>query len=280
MGKQTKREANLLTYLNPFRVIKTLEYQISGMGYSYSLISFFKNFLLFSLVIIILGYLHKMQVIYIMVIVVLYFTLLPFSIYSQYKYLYEQKRFQELCVYLKQMKINFKSHKKIITSLRETKENFDKTDRIYPYIESAIQAIEQGKGYREALDIIEKPFKNSYIMKLHAYMILGEMEGGQTVFQALDSIDSEAWHTDTYIFQTQKYKYQNQNGLYTFIGLAISLVVVFMFQGILGEAESVLGNIFVKTSYQLYTFIYIFIDLVSYVMIKTIITGKWVREDE
>ena len=280
MGNQTKREANLLTYLNPFRVIKTLEYQISGMGYSYSLISFFKNFLLFSLVIIILGYLHKMQVIYIMVIVMLYFALLPFSIYSQYKYLYEQKRFQELCVYLKQMKINFKSHKKIITSLRETKENFDKTDRIYPYIESAIQAIEQGKGYREALDIIEKPFKNSYIMKLHAYMILGEMEGGQTVFQALDSIDSEAWHTDTYIFQTQKYKYQNQNGLYTFIGLAISLVVVFMFQGILGEAESVLGNIFVKTSYQLYTFIYIFIDLVSYVMIKTIITGKWVREDE
>ena len=164
--------------------------------------------------------------------------------------------------------------------MRETKENFDKTDRIYPYIESAIQAIEQGKGYREALDIIEKPFKNSYIMKLHAYMILGEMEGGQTVFQALDSIDSEAWYTDTYIFQTQKYKYQNQNGLYTFIGLAISLVVVFMFQGILGEAESVLGNIFVKTSYQLYTFIYIFIDLVSYVMIKTIITGKWVREDE
>lgn len=280
MEKQTKREANLLTYLNPFRVIKTLEYQISGMGYSYSLISFFKNFLLFSLVIIILGYLHKMQVIYIMVIVMLYFALLPFSIYSQYKYLYEQKRFQELCVYLKQMKINFKSHKKIITSLRETKENFDKTDRIYPYIESAIQAIEQGKGYREALDIIEKPFKNSYIMKLHAYMILGEMEGGQTVFQALDSIDSEAWHTDTYIFQTQKYKYQNQNGLYTFIGLAISLVVVFMFQGILGEAESVLGNIFVKTSYQLYTFIYIFIDLVSYVMIKTIITSKWVREDE
>ena len=110
MGKQTKREANLLTYLNPFRVIKTLEYQISGMGYSYSLISFFKNFLLFSLVIIILGYLHKMQVIYIMVIVMLYFALLPFSIYSQYKYLYEQKRFQELCVYLKQMKINFKSH--------------------------------------------------------------------------------------------------------------------------------------------------------------------------
>lgn len=263
-----------------WNILKALNEKIVGMGYSYSLISFFKNFFIFSIFIVIMGYYHQMKPIYIIVIIAFYFLLLPFSIYSQYKYLYEQKRFEELCTYMKQMKINFKTHKKILRSLEETIDNFEESDRIYPYMKKAIKEIKKGTGYREALDIIERPFKNSYITKLHAYMILGESDGGDTVYKALDGIDYDSWRTDTYIFQTQKYKYQNQNGIYTLLGLGISLAVVFIFQNIIAQANGSLGNVFDDITYQIYTFIYVLIDMVSYILIKTMITSKWVREDE
>lgn len=263
-----------------WNILKALNEKIVGMGYSYSLVSFFKNFFIFSVFIVVMGYFHKMKPIYIIAIIGFYFLLLPFSIYSQYKYLFEQKRFEELCTYMKQMKINFKTHKKILRSLEETIGNFNPEDRIYPYIENAIAQIKNGTGYREALDIIEKPFKNSYITKLHAYMILGESDGGESVYNALDGIDYDSWRTDTYIFQTQKYKYQNQNGFYTLLGLAISLAVVFIFKNIIVQANGTLYNVFDDITYQLYTFIYVLVDLVSYILIKTMITSKWVREDE
>lgn len=267
---------------NSFNIYKALNEKIVGMGYTYSLFSFLKTFLIFTLFIIILGYFHKLKYYYILILILCFFSVLPFSIYSQYKYLYEQKRFQELCVYLKNMKINYKQYQKILLALKETKENFTEEDRIYKYIVKAIDDIESGKTYREALDNIEKPYKNTYIMKLHSYIILGETEGGSAVYDALDGIDYESWRTDTYVFQTQKYKQQNQNGYYTILGLSISLGVIFLFQKILGEpgVSEVMGNVFETMAFQIATFIYILIDLISYIMVKTMITGKWIKEDE
>lgn len=266
-----KKSNNIFTVLNE---------KIVSMGYQYSLTSFFKNFLLFSIFIILLGYLHKLHFLLIAFLVLAFLMLLPFSIYAQYKYLYEQKRFQELCTYLKQMKINFKAHKKILIALEETLTVYYTTDRIYPYMKNAIEAIKAGESYKQALDPLEQAYKNSYITKLHAFMILGETEGGDTVYQALDNIDFNTWQTDTTIYQTEKYKYQNQNAYYTMLGLVVSLAVIFMFQNIMATSANTLVNIFNQTSYQIETFIYILVDLISYLFIKTIITGKWIREDE
>lgn len=263
-----------------WNIFKVLNQKIVGMGYSYSLASFGKNFLIFAVLILCLGYFHKLEWIYIILLLVAFLLMLPFSIYAQYKYLYEQKRFQELCLYMKQMKINFKTYKKILTSLEETIAVFDSTDRIHPYIAQAITHIKDGGSYKEALDLIELPYKNSYITKLHAYIILGENEGGESVYQALDNIDYENWETDTFIFMTQKYKYQNQNGYFTIFSLIISLSVVFIFQGILESSGGILNDVFSNTMFQLETFLYIFIVLMSYICIKTLITSKWIREDE
>lgn len=276
--EQKKTKSNKGT----MNVFKSLNEKIIGMGYTYSMMTLLKTYLFFVFAIVALGYFHQLKYYYIILLIICFVLLLPFSIYAQYKYLFEQKRFQELCVYLKNMKINFKQYKKILIALTETKENFSEEDRIYPLIDQAIEDIKNGISYRDALDKIEIPFKNSYITKLHAYIILGEMEGGSAVFEALDSIDYENWRTDTYLFQTQKFKSQNQNGYYTIFGLLASLSVIFLFQKIINDpaTASVLGNVFDSMLFQISTFIYIFVDLVSYILIKTIITGKWIREDE
>lgn len=263
-----------------WNVFKIMNDKITGMGYSYSIVSFLKSFLSTCLLIMVLGYYHKLRLSLVFILGVIFLFMIPFSIYAQYKYLYEQKRFQELCVYLKQMKINFKASKKILIALEETLISFNPDDRIYPYIVKAIRSIKKGMDYRRALDIIEENYKNSYITKLHAYMILGEKEGGSAVYQALDNIDFETWRTDTYVFQTQKYKYQGQNSIYTMIGMAISLTVIFIFNKILSTPGNFFGDIFGSASFQTYTFIYILVNMISYVSIKSLITGKWIREDE
>ena len=257
--------------------------RITGMGYNYSMLNLLKTIFFFSFIIIVCSYFHKLNVVYIIVLITAFLFMVPFSVYFQYKYLYEQKRFNQLKTYLKFMRLNFKQYQKIIIALRETKENFTEgEDEIYDLIEKAINYIETGHDFRSSLDIIEGPFKNSYITKLHSYIILAETEGGQSALEALDTIDFENWESDTYIFQTQKYKYQNQNSLYTLIGLGISLATIYIFNKIVADPATVeiFGNIFLTSKFQLATFIYILTDLMSYVAVKSMITGKWVKEDE
>lgn len=278
--KIKEQKTNKQKKSNQWNIFKALNQKIIGMGYSYSIPSFLKNFLIFSILIFCLGYFHKLDWMYIVMLIIAFFIMLPFSVYAQYKYLYEQKRFQELCLYLKQMKINFKTYKKILTALEETLTVFEESDRIFPYISQAIESIKGGSTYKEALNLIETPYKNSYIIKLHAFMVLGEEEGGESVYQALDNIDYANWQTDTFIFMTQKYKYQNQNGYFSIFSLLISLAVVFMFQYIFNTSGDVLSNVFTNMTFQLETFLYIFVVLMSYICIKTLITSKWIREDE
>lgn len=256
--------------------------RITGMGYSYNMLSLLKTVLFFGFIIFFFAYLHKLKLIYIVFLIISLLLLIPFSVYFQYKYLYEQKRFNQLKTYLKFMRLNFKQYQKIIIALKETNENFSESDEIYNLILKAINEIENGNDFRSALDIIEIPFKNSYITKLHAYMILAETEGGKSAFDALDTIDFETWEGDTYIFQTQKFKFQGQNSIYTLLGLAISLSIIFIFNNMMKDPSTrdVFGLIFEELTFQLITFFYILIDLVSFIMIKTMITSKWVREDE
>lgn len=256
--------------------------KITGMGYSYSMLNLLKTMLFFSFIIVLLGYFHHLQIVFIAILILVILGLLPFSIYYQYKYLYEQKRFNQLKTYLKFMRLNFTQYKKIIIALRETQENFSPEEEMYQFIGKAIKDIEKGNSYRKALDIIEEPFKNSYITKLHAYMILAEMEGGESAYEALSTIDFENWESDTYLYQTQKYKNQKQNAIYTLLGLGISLSIVLIFDRMIKDPAmaEVFGAVFAKPTFQLATFVYIAIDIISFVMVKSMITGKWVREDE
>lgn len=261
---------------------KALTEQVVGMGYSYSMANLLKTMIFFGFIIVVLSYFHELKFYYIGILVAVFMVMLPFSIYSQYKYLYEQKRFNQLKTYLKFMRLNFKQYKKIKVALRETLDNFSEDEEIYGYIVEALNSINAGNDFRRSMDIIEEPFKNSYITKLHAYMILSETEGGEAAFDALDSIDFEAWESDTYIFQTQKYKFQNQNALFTLFGLALSLYVIGIFKDMMADdtVRNFMGDMFADVTFQLVTFIYILIDMVSFISIKGLITGKWVRDDE
>lgn len=94
--------------------LKGLIQTIEGFGYHYSGIDFFKSIGIYTIVIAALAYLHNLSWLYIALLLLTVVVMFPFMVHSQYYFLNEQKRFQELCTYLKQMIINFKTYQKFI----------------------------------------------------------------------------------------------------------------------------------------------------------------------
>lgn len=254
--------------------LKLLKQKIEGFGYQYSFAHFIRSLLMYASIIFLLAYFHHLHFIYIILLIITLAIFLPFVVFSQYCFLNEQKRFQELCIYLKQMTSNFKAYKKIYTSLKETSNAFDKNSTMYKCIHKAMDDILNGKSFVEALDNIENQYKNSYIVQLHSYMILGEKEGGDTVYEAISNIDFQEWQTDTYSYQIAKEKLKKKNGTWSAGALSMSLILFNFFPSF------ILEPLLAAPAYQIYTFVYFEIILLSFVFITSFLTGKWIREDE
>lgn len=254
--------------------LKALFKTIEGFGYHYSAIDFFKSMALYSVVIAVLAYLHHLQFMWIAMLVLTIVALFPFMVMSQYNFLNEQNRFQQLCIYLKQMIINFKTHKKIYVALRETRNAFQESDQMYKDITAALAAIDKGESFRDALKMIEKDFYNSYVNQLHSYLVLGEEEGGDIVYDSLSHIDFQEWQTDTYSFQMQKDKNKKQSIIFSGMTLAMTLFVFKFFP------DAIMNPLLALQEYQIYTFIYFEVILISFIFIRAFMTGKWIRPDE
>lgn len=258
-----------------FLNIKKLTTKINQYGYKYSFVDFFKSFILFAVPIFILAYLHHLHPIYNVILVATFFIMLPFVILSQYYLMNEQRRFQSLCGYLKLMIINFKQYKKVLRALKETREMLPNKDKhMLTCIDKAIQAIEDGHDIETAFYYIEKDYYNSYVKKLHSYLILGEHEGGDIIYEALNNVDFEEWQTDTYVFEMNKENTKKNSGLFTALSLGMSLFVI---QNIPNE---LIGTAYTNSSYQMMTFLYFEIILIAYVSIRAFLTSPWIRRDE
>lgn len=254
--------------------LKELFQTIEGYGYKYSGVDFFKSIITYIIVISFLAYLHHLQLVWILLLIATVIVMFPFMVHSQYYYLYEQRRFQDLCIYLKQMIVNFKTHQKIYLALKETRNAFPENSEMYKTITKAMKCIDDGRTFREAFDIIEGKYFNSYVNQLHSYLILGEQEGGENVYDSLSHIDFQEWQTDTYSYQISKEKIKKQNGLYAVGSLCMTLFIFQYFP------SNVMDPLLALQEFQIYTFIYFEIILISFIVVKAFLTGKWIKEDE
>lgn len=254
--------------------LKELFQTIEGYGYKYSGIDFIKSVGMYTIIIAYLAHLHHLKFIWISLLIITVVVMFPFMVHSQYYYLHEQRRFQELCTYLKQMIVNFKTHQKIYLALKETRNAFSEDSEMYKTITKAMQCIDDGKSFREAFDVIEEKYFNSYVNQLHSYLILGEQEGGNIVYESLSHIDFQEWQTDTYSFQIAKDKLKKQNGIFAAMALCMTLFIFHFFP------SDIMDPLLALQEFQIYTFIYFEIVLVAFIVVKAFLTGKWIKEDE
>ena len=250
-----------------------LRLSIEKLGYKYSIVQYLKNLLIYSFIIIGLSLVHKLNWIYGLFLFITIIAVLPYIIYAQFRYTYEFQRFNDYCLYLKQMIIQYKTHKKIKTALEMTREAFTSNKSIMlSLITKAIEAIETGVPYEEALRIIEEKYPHHYLKKLHAYLILGEMIGGNQVYSSLEHVDYETWQSDMIQFQKQKNQVRQTNIYFTLLSIGISLFCLYFFP------KDLMEPLFGIDAYQIVTFIYFEILLLAYTLVTCGLTGDWLKE--
>lgn len=250
--------------------LNKLKLSVEKMGFKYSMIDYFKSLAIYSSLMIIVAYLHQLKWYWILVLVATIVLMLPFIIYAQFKYIYEFNQFNDLCLYLKQMIIQYKTHHKINVALEKTLETFEHSKSQMPSLVcQALTMINSGKSYQESLGLIEAHYHNPYIYKVHSYLILGEHIGGDHVYQALNNVDFESWQNDILSFQKQKNTVRKTNIYFTLLSVAISLFCVLFFP------EDLMRNVYNLGSFQLLTCIYFEIMIISHVAVTSGLSKRW-----
>lgn len=220
--------------------------------------------------------LHKLQIIYVIIVGITVLVSLPFIISSYFMYKSEKRRFDEFCTYFEYMKLYYKVHKKIIISLKETVKVFDETSKIKEYIEQAIIEIETTGDYKKALSYIDDKYHNTYLERLHFSMILGETQGGESVIEGIDMILYDDWKEDMVLFQKKKKSARNWFYFLALLSLGTSAFAICVFNG-----TEFVEKIAENGSYQLFTIMELEILLAIFVYIYTsLVNKKWIRSDE
>lgn len=262
--KENKEKKNL------WKMMKT---QIEGYGFSYSFSDFAKVTVMFMAIMVMVGYFMKLTPYYIGVFIFAVTCMLPFMILSQFKYIYEQNRFNELTVYMEQMAYSFKKSPKILAALKDTAEI--SSGQMNKLINKAIKMIENDYSdtvYVDALSVIADKYECSRIIQLHRFLCKVEEQGGEYT-NSLDILldDIASWTQRTFVFQKERADIKRKIMLSLILSLGICSTTLFM----IPDNMDITSN----GIYQVVTTVTLIIFVGIYTLTQTKLNGDWLEND-
>lgn len=253
--------------------IKALTTEINGYGFNYS----FQNFLVTLLaafgVLIAAGALYGLKIPAVLTLMLFAIYFMPGIISSQFKYIYEQKRFTDVVDYLEYMIYEFKKKPKIILALKAaelscTGEMKNRVTKAIAYIENGVYKKDL---YKEAFYFIEEGYNCEHIAVLHKFLIKVEAEGGE--YQGSLNIilnDVKAWTERIYSFQKDKENIKGKMLLTIVLSLVMCLMLCFTNQKVADITENAVYQI--VTTGVLVAFMFL------YKMVVQILSGSWLEK--
>lgn len=180
MEVSAKRKPGICNWLSP----KNLVYEVNRYGYHFSLLGFWKFYLLALVSIFIISMIYQLQLPYILAVSIFSLFLSPFIILNTYKNMYQQKRFQDVTNYLEQLLYSFRKGPKILSSLQDTLAVFPE-GQMHDHILMVMDAIqnkpleESGDLYRDAFSAMEEAYGCRRLRQAHEFLIKVESFGGE-----------------------------------------------------------------------------------------------------
>lgn len=247
-----------------------LQHEIKGYGFTYSFQKYLLSMLLMLAIIGITGLLYGLERPYLFFAGGVGLAFVPVIIRAQFRYMYEQKRFQDITVYLEQMAYSFQKHPKILTSLKDTEKITE--GKLNELIHKSILFIESGKSkdiYADALFLIEKEYRCSRIRALHKFLIKIEESGGnyQKYLNVL-LMDFNRWTERTYLYQKDIKNIRRKSAIAVVMGFFIAALSVFLKN---------YCDITSETLYQLITMSFIIFCVIFYTFTQTKLNGSWME---
>lgn len=265
--KRKQKKDGMLQYLD----FKKMQTEINGYGYHYSLKKYLLTMILAFLAVAIICNFFRLQSTYVVVLLVIFGICFPVLVVTQFRFLYEQKRFRDTIDYLEQMIYSFKKKPKILVSLQDVLTL--SSGNMKEVIQEAIDHINSGMDYKLALKPIEDQYGCDRMEVLHDFLVKVEKQGGEYQ-ETLNVIlsDIQSWTERTYSFQKDRAYVKNT--------IVISIVVSAFVSGItvlLLSRNSDMKDILDYRAYQIGTFMLLSVLMLLYLLVQKIMTGSWLQ---
>lgn len=258
--------------MNKFRMrfsFTILKREIEGYGFKFSFKSYLKMLLIMFVLVISTCLLYQLEIVFVIYLILLCVYMIPGLFRSQYRYLYEQKRFHDVILYLEQMINSISKDPKIILALKDTEKILD--GRIKEIVKEMIKHIEQGYSdhnvYEEAFLLLENEYDCNRITSLHNFLLKIENEGGfyHNSIRVIRE-DIQAWTERTFLFQKERKAAKRD--------FNISLVSSF-FMSVMVLVINHFIEITNRIEYQLGATIYMSSCIICFNLIQKKFNGSW-----
>lgn len=270
---------------NAFSYVRysVMKQRLSEFGFSMATSSFILSLIGIAIICIGISLLFKLKIAYVGIVTIFFLFCTPILIVYRYKFMFQQKKFAEVTLYLQQLAYAFKRKNKLVNALQEV-EGLT-TGRLNHKIKEALQYISIGEFkedlYKEALSIIEKEYNCSRIKTLHSFIVDVERYGGK-YRRTLNTliVDIESWITRTMSYQENRNGIKKQTALSILMALGLCLTVTYMLPS---EITDSIG-LYTGVPYQLMTAITLIMFVVFYIVVQKKTSSSWldledVRDD-
>lgn len=269
--KKRKKKPNIFRYLKFGNLYKEIE----RYGYRYDMKSYLKSYVISLVAVLGVGVAFRLHPIAIVFLGMIMFLSVPKIILNQFRFVYEQDRFEDSTSYMESLIYSFRKNGKILESLRDIRELSN--DRIRGYIDKVIQSINQSNDinmYESSLAIIEEEYGSLRMKSLHNFLIKAEAIGGN-YNRSLNILikDLKEWNKNTYLMQQERK--QIKTGVT--MAIAMSLVVSCMMFRLL---PTTFGDISNDLVYQVSSVALLLLCFGIFFFTQTKCVCSWLKNEE
>ena len=275
--QKINKENKIISYLS----LKNMKKEIYSYGYTYSNKAYALLIICSIIMSILFAYIYQLKPFCIAIILVTIFLCLPSLIKARFKGAYQERRFNDVDIYLHQMSFSFQKNPKILSSLEDTAKVA--TGKLKKVLDSAILEINtctSANIYDGAFDIIQKAYNNSRIAALHKFMLKIETNGGK-YSSALNIMltDVDNWVNCTYLAQTEVKNIKKN----TMIGLIIGYFMgasTILFSKVMSQSQNLIGSTSIAEDmiYQVSSAIFICLSIIFFTYTQSHYNYDWVTK--
>lgn len=258
--------------------IKNIKTQINKYGYTYSSKDFLIEVLLILTTIFTIAYLSRLQLPYILTLIVITLILIPFMINAWFYQSYSIKRFEMLSDYLSNIIPIFTQKTKIRFTLGELYQIC--TDNMKSAIGRAIDYLDNTNDdpniFENSLKIIEKEFPNSRVKSVHKIMLSVESANSVSFSSVCENmyVDIENWLKRVFTFQKELKNRRIKLLILCITTLLMNCVFVYIY-----VSNDYFNGFTDLLIYQLSTLFFIASILITMTLVLTKLNGEWLIED-
>lgn len=274
--KQKREQKKKMNKKNREKIfsIQALKTEINGYGFSYSIKDYAVTLLLVIAALVGAGIFYSLKIPFLAVILLSFIVMMPGMITTQFKYIYEQKKFTDAVDYIEYMLYEFKKKPKILYALRAAEDSC--TGDIKKRIKKAIDYIENGvyrnNLYKEAFYFIEEGYDCERMAVIHQFLMKIEAEGGEYQ-DSLNIIldDVKSWTERTYEFQKEKANIKQK----VLITIILSLIMCAILTKVSAQVYDITGSML----YQSVTTGLLIAFIILFASVQKKLSGSWLIGD-